>query len=364
MEKLIMRLYRARVPTLFLGPPGVGKTATLEEFAKKVRAKLVLPSIRNPEDIALPVVRESGPRMEPIGEFARAAALAAEGELVIVFLDELTTLPPAAQGAALRFLDSGWVGGVRIPPSVWRIAAANPPELAAGGYDLEAPTANRLVHIEWRIDPLEWAQGFASYWGHPPNVGDLTEAAWAPARALVAGFIRSHPDLLIRVPEDPVSRGQAWPSPRTWDFASRVLASFENDAREAAPAIIGAVGKAAGLQFIEWAARLSLPTVDDLLSDPEGVLSRVSSDAVYTLLAGAGAILRNRLLEAKGADTQKLWGVAWHVAQVAARHCRDIAAGTLVHELCLLVRERGWRVPGDALAPYVELLRQAGALES
>jgi len=359
---LLMSLYGARVPTLFWGPPGVGKTARLEAFASEIGAVLVQPWVRNPEDLAIPVVRESGPRVEPVGEIARAAELAAGGTRVIVFIDELTTLPPAVQGAALRFLDSGVVGGVRIPPSVWRIAAANPPELAAGGYDLEAPTANRLVHIEWQLDPLEWADGFVGYWGRPPKVGDLAEQEWARARAMVAGFIRSHPDLLIRVPEDPVSRGQAWPSPRTWDFASRVLASFDGDPREAATAIIGAVGKAAGLQFVEWAVRLNLPTVEELLADPEGVLDRVSSDAVYTLLAGAGAVLRDRLLEAKGADMQELWGAAWKLAKVAARYCRDIAAGTLVHELCSLVRERGWRVPGDALAPYVELLRQAGAL--
>lgn len=295
--------------------------------------------------------------MEPIGEFARAAELAAEGEEVIVFIDELTTLPPAAQGAALRFLDSGLVGGVRIPPDVWRVAAANPPELAAGGFDLEAPTANRVVHLEWQLDPLGWADQFAVYWGSPPKrLGDLDLVAWGRARALVAAFIRVAPNLLLRVPDNPVERGRAWPSPRTWDLASRVLAAFDCNVVEAAGAIVGAVGQAAGLQFVEWAKRQSLPTVEELLTRPE-VIEQLSGDARYAALSAVAASAP-LVLDKEGQG--EFWARAWELARVAASICRDVAAGTLVHVLAEYVRKKGYKPPRAALQPYVELVLQAG----
>ena len=39
-----------------------------------------------------------------------------------------------------------------------------------------------------------------------------------------AAFLRSRPSLLLQLPEDVSRRGEAWPSPRTWDYASRLIA--------------------------------------------------------------------------------------------------------------------------------------------
>jgi len=44
------------------------------------------------------------------------------------------------------------VGDVTLPEDVSVIAAANPPEQAAGGWDLSAPLANRFCHLEWPVD--------------------------------------------------------------------------------------------------------------------------------------------------------------------------------------------------------------------
>ena len=42
----------------------------------------------------------------------------------------------------------------RIPDRVCFGAAANPADVAASGWELAAPTANRFVHLEWSM-PLE-----------------------------------------------------------------------------------------------------------------------------------------------------------------------------------------------------------------
>lgn len=353
-------LYHARVPTLLWGAPGTGKTATLEGLARRIGADLFVPHVRAPEDVAVPVARDGHVEVVPVAEFAEAAKAAQAGRRVIVFVDELTTLPPAVQAAVLRFLDSGRVGGVSLPPSVWRAAAANPPDLAAGGWDLEPPTANRLAHLEWSVQADEWADHFAR-WDWPDLTGgDFVELGspewddlWARARALVASFVRSQPHLLLRVPDEPTSRGRAWPSPRTWDYASRVLAAARCEVVRASGAIAACVGTAAGLQFVQWARSLDLPTPEDLLRDP-GLLRRIQrSDVQYAALVALAAHISSRL--------PNLWQQAWEVAGVAAEVCRDVAAGTVVRELCRWYRKNpGSRVTlPPSFERYAELVRLA-----
>jgi MoxR-like ATPase len=57
----------------------------------------------------------------------------------LLFLDELTTAPPAVQAAMLRVVLERAVGDVELPASVRIVAAANPAEQAADGWELTAP---------------------------------------------------------------------------------------------------------------------------------------------------------------------------------------------------------------------------------
>lgn len=59
-----------------------------------------------------------------------------------LFLDELSTAPPAVQAAMLGVALERRVGDLVLPRAVQVVAAANPPERAADGWDLSPP---------WRI---------------------------------------------------------------------------------------------------------------------------------------------------------------------------------------------------------------------
>ena len=87
---------------------------------------------------------------------------------MLLFLDELSTAPPAVQAALLRVVLERIVGDLTLPTDVAVVAAANPPEQAADGWDLSAPLANRLCHLNWDIDPRAVADGLAGGWAPPP----------------------------------------------------------------------------------------------------------------------------------------------------------------------------------------------------
>lgn len=132
---------QAGIPILTWGPPGVGKTATITMLTEALDLPLevVLASIREPSDFSgLPVIGREGVRMEPPA-WAHRLAQAGQG---ILFLDEISTAPPAVQSALLRVVLERVVGDLALPGGVSGVASANPPEMAAGGWDLSAPLSS------------------------------------------------------------------------------------------------------------------------------------------------------------------------------------------------------------------------------
>jgi len=120
-------------PVILWGEPGIGKTATIAAIARSLRLPLetVIASIHEPSDFSgLPIPTGDEVTFAPP---SWAVRLAREGK-GILFLDEISTAPPAVQAALLRVVLEKTIGQFRLPDSVRIIAAANPPGLAAGGF--------------------------------------------------------------------------------------------------------------------------------------------------------------------------------------------------------------------------------------
>src|SRR5580692_3317475 len=186
----------ARVPVLLWGAPGTGKTSTIRAMAEAMGwpCETVIASIREPSDFAgLPVVVGDGVRFAPPG-WARRLAEAGRG---LLFLDELSTAPPAVQAALLRVVLERVVGDLELPADVSVVAAANPPEQAADGWDLSAPLANRLCHLAWEIDPRAVADGLTGGFARP--VVPSLPAGWRrdlpAALGAVGAFLTVRPAL-------------------------------------------------------------------------------------------------------------------------------------------------------------------------
>ena len=100
---------QAGVPVLLWGSPGTGKTSVVRALGERLGwpTEIVIGSIREPADFAgLPVVIDGAVQMAP-PLWARRLAAAGHG---LLFLDELTTAPPAVQAAMLRVVLERVVG--------------------------------------------------------------------------------------------------------------------------------------------------------------------------------------------------------------------------------------------------------------
>jgi hypothetical protein len=352
----------ANLPVLLWGEPGIGKSAALQQLADRLEVPMetVIASIHEPSDFAgLPVVGDDpATQGVPMAPPDWAVRITRRG-FGLIFFDELSSAPPAVQAALLRVVLERRVGSLELPPAVRVVAAANPPASAADGWHLSPPLANRFVHLHWTHDPAVVARGLAGTWPtadipriDPKRAG----SALAKARGTLSGFLTARPGLTHHLPADAEARGGAWPSPRTWEMALRLLTfGMASDAsREAlSTALVGAIGDGAGLELVNYLDELDLPDPNRVLANPDAFQLPTRGDRQLAFLTAVVSAVQSDV-------SRERWEAGWTVLakavdagvpDVAARAATDLAA----------MRQATWPVP-PTIDAFIDILTLSGAL--
>ena len=344
----------ARVPVLLWGSPGTGKSSVVQALAEAMGwpCEVVIASIREPSDFAgLPVVTNGGVHFAP-PTWANRLVDAGNG---LLFLDEISTAPPAVQAALLRVVLERTVGDLRLPDAVVVVAAANPPDQAADGWDLSAPLANRFCHLDWNVQASTIAEGFTAGFAPPvvPRLPEQWTSALVQARADVAAFLLLRPTLVAGPAAERSAAGRAWPSPRSWEMAAVLLATSRaaEVSREVTTVLLtGCVGDGAGLELVTWLSELDLPDPEALLADPKSFELPERGDRAYAALTSVAAAVASNA-------TVERWAAAWLVLAQAGEQVPDVAA--LAARILVRCRPDGAPTPPEA-ARFLPLLRDAG----
>ncbi|MGI5176716.1 AAA family ATPase [Dactylosporangium sp. CA-152071] len=354
----------ADLPVLLWGEPGIGKTAALTQLAEALDLPLttVIASVHEPSDFSgLPVVGDDpavqGVPMAP-PDWAVRLVHAGRG---LLFLDELSTAPPAVQAALLRLVLERRVGALRLPPGVRIVAAANPRSSAADGWELSAPLANRFVHLQWVHDHDVVVRGLGGTWPRAslPRLDPrkLTEAV-AFARRAVCGLLTARPRLVHQLPGSEARRGGPWPSPRSWDMALRLtaFAVAAGTSRDVLSMLVrGTVGDGPGLELLASLDRMDLPDPETLLADPAAAVLPERGDLRQAALDGVVEAVRRQ-------PSKDRWDAAWAILAAAvdtgAPDLVVVPASTLAAQ-----RHADWDVPDliERLAGAVSLSQRAVA---
>ncbi len=281
----------ANIPVILWGPPGQGKTSVIKALAQKSNRHLeiILASIREPQDFAgLPSIVNG--KMSLIApDWAQRLA---ETDSGILFTDEVNTAPPSVQAALLRVCLDKVAGDCELGLDTSVIAAANPPEQAADGWDLAPPLANRFCHLEWSL-PLEVVRmGLSGNWPSfefPKVDAQKLLIEIEKEKSVVSGFLTSRPDLLTALPNSNADQGRAFPTPRSWESAAILSAHVTAcGLNEGVRRLLlkGSVGVAAAAEFITFRNNLDLPNPEVVLDAPDTLVLPSRADQIFVLGAG------------------------------------------------------------------------------
>lgn len=291
------------IPVLLWGRPGVGKSSFIEGLAnEQLPVTTLIASIHDPTDFSGLPVLEDGRVRYAVPRWVDDFADDGDG---ILFLDELSTAPPSVQSALLRVVFERKVGFHPLPGGVRIVAAANPPDLMVGGWELSPPLRNRFVHLNWDIPTELYVHSLTSGWetGALPKVDPRAHAEKLRFfQTRIAGFLRVKPDALHANPEE---NKYGFASPRSWDFTAALLATADllgyriND--EANNQVLfelatGCLGEATAIMLLEYLRNLRLPDPVEVLTGKVSVpLEDLDDSELFVLFAGLNDHLKKEL---------------------------------------------------------------------
>jgi len=267
LTALLPSIIELRQATFIWGAPGIGKSSIVRQVAEEqgLAVRDVRLAMCDPTDL------RGIPFYDPELRQARWAPpefLPRRGE-GIVFLDELNAAPPAVQAAAYQLVLDRRVGEYELPDGWSIIAAGNRQGDMGVVYRMPSPLANRFCHLQLEPDFDVWKR-----WAYRTGL-----------HAGVIGFLGYRPELLCKF--DRQSSGGAYPTPRSWEFAARLLGGGVPAGQRLA-AVTGCVGQAAALEllaYLEVAGRL--PSAEAILDGGSDEVPRELS-VIYALV---GALL-------------------------------------------------------------------------
>ena len=169
-------------PVFLMGPPGIGKTAIMQQIASELGVGLVSYSMTHhtrQSALGLPYIRTKkyGDMEYSVSEYTMSEIIASVYDMMeetgvcegILFLDEINCVSETLAPAMLQFLQYKIFGRHRVPDGWIVVTAGNPPEYNNSVREFDTVTWDRLKRIDIEPDYQTWKE-FALDRGVHPSV--------------------------------------------------------------------------------------------------------------------------------------------------------------------------------------------------
>jgi len=263
------KLIAKQRPVMLWGAPGVGKSDVVRNIAEDMKHELrdVRLSLLDPIDLkGFPTLDTAKKQMS----WLPADFLPKKGK-GILFLDEINAAPQSVQAAAYQLVLNRKIGEYKLPDGWSVMAAGNRTSDRSVVHAMPAALANRFVHLDFDINVDDW-----SHWAMDNDIHTDLRA-----------FIRFRPNLLHSF--DSASNPRAFPSPRSWAFVNDIYKD-NHSADDEYELVKGTVGEGAAAEFSGFVRQIKdLPTIDQVLLDPDGTKVPSSPAAMYAMATALDA---------------------------------------------------------------------------
>ena len=158
-------------PVFMIGPPGIGKTAIMEQIASELGVGLVSYSMTHhtrQSALGLPYIteKEFGGKTYQVSEYTMSEIIGSVYDLMretgiregILFLDEINCVSETLAPCMLQFLQYKVFGQHRVPSGWILVTAGNPPEYNKSVRDFDIVTWDRLKRVDVEPDYEVWKE--------------------------------------------------------------------------------------------------------------------------------------------------------------------------------------------------------------
>lgn len=221
-------------PILLIGPPGIGKTAIMEQVAKECQVGLVAYTITHhtrQSAVGLPkiVTRTYGNKTVDITEYTMSEIIASVYECMektgkkegILFIDEINCVSETLAPAMLQFLQNKTFGTHKVPEGWVIVAAGNPPEYNKSVREFDIVTLDRVRKIEIQAQVDVW----------------LEYARKRQVHGAILSYLEMKKDHFYKV-ENTVD-GKFFVTARGWEDLSEILKNYEALQIDAGEELVG-----------------------------------------------------------------------------------------------------------------------------
>jgi hypothetical protein len=269
-EVIRLRIHHPRdYPPLFIwGGPGIGKTSITYQTAAEEGVR----TIQTPPAV---VTDPTDWRGIPIPKDGQAVWLPPKflpspdtTEPVVMFLDEINVAPPLVQNTLLQLLIPPYRLGDYTLPKTCSVFAAGNREMEAFVYRMSPPLLNRFEHVDLEVDNEEW-----SHWAVQNDV----------VPQVIGLVTKFRPELLYKF--EPQKK--AYPTPRTWEFVSKILKNGTNLPEHIKwEEIRGCVGEGASIELRAYQEIWTkLPDLDLIIEGKDSTIPQ-GVDLIYACCVG------------------------------------------------------------------------------
>lgn len=313
-------------PIFIYGAPGIGKTEIVAQCCDDLEVPLLFLDVQfmNPEDFkgvpSVHTIREpnikngevidvgSGyTRSNPPSVFPRSNGAGKDGKGGIIFMDELNRSQQSVLNTMMQFIQQGRIGDEYSLPSKWcLIAAGNRAE-----DDPDASISEIGTALASRMSIVNYVPNYNADLGKEEGIEEWRQ--WASKELGIMpeliSYLSAYPDRFHE--NDPqVNQGGAFPSPRSWTEASKILYgrlyvkkhSTWRDVpmdfiRSVFEKEIGKTPTSSFISYLEVLKQFTEAELDQILTDSNNV--KIPPDLMKdsNTLFGLGTLLFNRIDE-------------------------------------------------------------------
>ncbi len=209
-------------PVFLYGPPGIGKTAVMEQIANELNIGLVSYSMTHhtrQSAIGLPFIAKKtfDEKEYSVSEYTMSEILASVYDYIektgkkegILFLDEINCVSETLAPSMLRFLQYKTFGSHEVPKGWIVVTAGNPPEYNKSVREYDIATLDRIKKIDVEASYDVWKEYAINNNVHPAILAFLD--------------IKKH--CFYSIENTPV--GKHFVTARGWEDLSRIMCLYE-----------------------------------------------------------------------------------------------------------------------------------------